>query len=148
MKKLFQEIGRLMKAEQDTDNETVEASHQARAVLLLAISQADQKESDKESRAAARALSHRLGLDEDECGELLDQARKILGDSVSLYDYTSRLKDSLGAAERTRLMEDLWSVAYADGQLDAEEEHLIRRLGDLIGVSHRQYIQTKLKVSD
>jgi uncharacterized tellurite resistance protein B-like protein len=38
----------------------------------------------------------------------------------------------------------LWELAYADGELDAHEEHRIRRLAGLLHVSHSEFIRTKL----
>jgi uncharacterized tellurite resistance protein B-like protein len=38
-------------------------------------------------------------------------------------------------------------VAYADGDLDKYEEHLIRRVAELIYVPHEEYIRAKLAVA-
>ncbi len=45
-------------------------------------------------------------------------------------DYTARLNELLDERERVHVFELLWSVAYADGEADAHEAHLLRRLGD------------------
>ncbi|MDG2392136.1 MAG: TerB family tellurite resistance protein, partial [Thalassotalea sp.] len=38
--------------------------------------------------------------------------------------------------------------AYADGVLDAIEEHIIRRIADLLHLRHGEYIQCKLKIQN
>jgi uncharacterized tellurite resistance protein B-like protein len=40
----------------------------------------------------------------------------------------------------------MWTVAYADGDLDKYEEHLIRQVAELTYVPHSDYIQCKLNV--
>ncbi|MBI3171641.1 MAG: TerB family tellurite resistance protein, partial [Hydrocarboniphaga effusa] len=37
----------------------------------------------------------------------------------------------------------LWRVAYADGKLEANEEHLLRRLSDLLHLSHGDFIRAR-----
>jgi len=120
----------------------------ARAALLLAISQADHDESAAERERVLQLLKSRLGMPEDEALGLLEEAADLLDRSVSLYDFTRDLRRSLSPAERLKLMEDLWQVAFADGHLDPHEEHLLRRLNDLLGVPQRGFIQAKLKSAD
>ena len=43
------------------------------------------------------------------------------------------------------MVELLWRVAYADGDLDKYEEHLVRRIADLIHVPHSVFIRMKHK---
>ena len=45
--------------------------------------------------------------------------------------------------EKNHIVELLWEVAYADGELDKYEEHLVRKLADLIYVPHRSFIRAK-----
>ena len=44
-------------------------------------------------------------------------------------------------------IEAIWQLVYADGRLDCYEEALMRQLGSLIGLSHRQLIEAKLRVA-
>jgi len=43
-------------------------------------------------------------------------------------------------------VESLWEVAYADQHLDRYEDHLVRKVADLIHVRHSDFIRTKLEV--
>ena len=49
---------------------------------------------------------------------------------------------------RRELLRMLWRVAYADGRLDKYEEALLRKLGDLLFLSHDDFIREKLAVID
>jgi uncharacterized tellurite resistance protein B-like protein len=48
--------------------------------------------------------------------------------------------------ERVQLVENLWEVAFADQHLDRYEDHLIRKIADLLHVRHSDFIRTKLAV--
>jgi len=58
-------------------------------------------------------------------------------ESVHLHRYTKTIKDRFSEAERVELIELLWEVVYADGELHAHESNLLRRIGGLIYVSDR-----------
>ena len=68
--------------------------------------------------------------------------------SASLHRYIQVLNDALDYRDKLRIIESLWAVAYADGELDKHEEHLLRRLGDLLYVQHSDWIRLKLKFAE
>jgi len=37
----------------------------------------------------------------------------------------------------------MWEVAYADGRIDRYEEHLIRKISELLHLSHKDFITGK-----
>ncbi len=41
-------------------------------------------------------------------------------------------------------MRSMWALAFADGEKDALEEHRIRRLAELLHVSHSDFVRTRL----
>jgi uncharacterized tellurite resistance protein B-like protein len=47
--------------------------------------------------------------------------------------------------DKVRMVEHLWRVAYADGVLTAHENHLMRRVSDLLHVPHGAYISAKMR---
>ena len=57
------------------------------------------------------------------------------------------LNQSFNENERQNIFEELWQVAYADGRLDAHENHLMRRLADLLHILHAAFVGTKIKAS-
>ena len=85
-------------------------------------------------------------IDEIEIDELILDASQSVQESTSLYGYTRIVNDEFSYDEKLNLLKNLWKIAYADGNLDKYEEHLIRKISDLIHVSHRDYINIKLEV--
>ena len=78
--------------------------------------------------------------------EIIDLARKEHADSIDYFQFTSLINQHYSAAQRIELIEKLWLIAFADNVLDKHEEHVIRRIADLIHVAHSDFMKTKLKV--
>jgi uncharacterized tellurite resistance protein B-like protein len=115
----------------------------AAAVLLLELAATDAGIDDRERRVIEHAVTERFGLSEAELTDLLDEAGRRQRDAHSLHEFTHQLRTGLEPEIRGELVEWLWRVAYADDHLDRHEEHLVRRLADLLGVPHREFMRRK-----
>ncbi len=58
------------------------------------------------------------------------------------------MNERYGQPERIALVRNLWRVAFADGDLDRHEEHLVRRVADLLHVRHSDFIRAKQEARD
>ena len=117
----------------------------ATAVLLIEVMRADPKPGDAEKPAVLQALREKFALDDAELADLYELAEQRSIGAHDLYSFTERLNAAFSEAQRVRVFELLWSVAYADGHLDAHETHLMRRLADLLHVGHTAAIGAKLR---
>lgn len=115
----------------------------AAAIILLEMAATDERRDDDELAVIHQAMGEAFGIDGDELRELLHDAERLRRESVSLHDFTRDLKAHLDRGEREDLVEWLWRVAWADGRVDRYEEQLLRRLADLLGVPHREFIRRK-----
>jgi len=116
----------------------------AAAVLLLEVIQADQVVTADERKALARTLGQRFQLEEAQATELIRLAEREAKDATDLHQFTSLINQHFTAEQKATLVQDLWQVAYEDKILHKHEEHLIRRIADLIHVSHSTFIAAKL----
>lgn len=116
----------------------------ASAVLLLECARADFEHQPAELAAVREELARSFGLSAAELDTLLQRAGDEQQQAVSLHAYTADLNRQLSPEERRELIAMLWRVAYADGHLDAHEEHLLRKLADLLYVSHSVFVNEKL----
>ena len=117
----------------------------ATATLLVEIARADFEIHPREQDAIRRLLRGACGLDPARAAELVARAEREAEEVVSLYEFTRRLNLELSREEKTEIVEMLWRVAFADGQIDKYEEHLVRKVADLLYVPHRNFIRAKLK---
>ena len=125
------------------------SSHQkqvAIAALLVEVAVADQHFSAVELDHLVIVLQQKLKLSIEESTELIAAATSASGNATSLYEFTQLVNQYCSAAEKCNLIAGMWEVAYADSTLDKYEDHLIRRVADLIYVSHSDFIRTKNQV--
>jgi uncharacterized tellurite resistance protein B-like protein len=129
-------------------DESASGSSLAVAALLVEILRADFDASADERRQVLESLRSLLGLDATACAELLDLAERRIDQSHDLYQFTSEVNRAYSAQDKLRLVEQLWRVARADERVHKYEEHLIRRIADLLHVPHSAYIAAKLRSED
>jgi len=117
------------------------------ALLLLELARSDFDFAEVEQARIRELLAQRYGLDVEQARALMEQAQGAGREAVSLYDYVRALNQRFDPAGKYQLMEMLWQVAWADGRLDPNEEHLLRKLAGLLYVSDADYVRAKLAVS-
>lgn len=115
----------------------------ATASLLIEMARADFSVEESEKRTAEGALQRVFRLDDAASRELIRLAEQKTRQATSLYEFTSLINQHFSPAQKVQVIELMWEVAYADGRLDKYEEHLVRRVADLIYVPHRDFIRTK-----
>ncbi|MDQ3564051.1 MAG: TerB family tellurite resistance protein [Pseudomonadota bacterium] len=118
----------------------------ATAALLVEISRADNHVSDCERAAIIEAMRKSFGLDELEAQELVQLADRAADQAVSLTEFTRLLNQNLTQEDRVSIVQSLWQVANADIEIDKYEEYYVRKIADLLHVSHSDFIRTKLRV--
>jgi uncharacterized tellurite resistance protein B-like protein len=124
------------------DRHTIEV---ATAALLAEIVRLDGSAQAAERDAALRAVRGKFGLTAPEAQTLIDLAEKEAREANDYYQFTSIINKRFTQPQKIRVVELLWEVAYADAAATPIEEHVIRRLADLLCVDHRDYITAKLK---
>jgi len=117
---------------QSTSSDPVQV---AAAALLVEAALADGTFDAGERAQVKDVLTHLFALDEDAITELLSESERAIADSVELYSFARTVKDALDYDRRVELMQMLWEVVYADGQLDDFEANLVRRVSGLLYVS-------------
>lgn len=115
----------------------------AAAALMVEVMRADHFAADEEERRIIELIRSSYSLDDGETAALLDLARREADAAVSLNSLTRRLTDALTVEERANIVELLWQIAFADGRIDKYEEHLVRRIAELLYVPHAAFIRAK-----
>jgi len=128
-------------------NESVDKVPLAAAVLLLEVAYADGEFHLSEQELIGTLLKRHFQVEEDCQAELLELAEQARENSSDLHQFTREINQSFSQPEKERIIEAIWQLVYADGRLDRYEEALMRQLGSLIGLSHRQLIEAKLRVA-
>lgn len=95
-----------------------------------------------------RAVRDKFGLSAGEAAALVRLAEDEAHEATDHYQFTSLVNQGFTQAQKQRVVELMWQVAYADNELSAYEQHVIRKIADLLHVSHRAYIAAKLRARD
>lgn len=117
----------------------------ATAALMMELCVADQDFSNEEMQRLKQILRERHRLTDAELDELWKLAREEVSNATSLFQFTSLINEHYDRPARLALLRSLWEVAWADGRLDRYEEHSIRKIADLLYLSHGDFIRCKLE---
>ena len=131
--------------------EPVDIDHALRvatAVLLIEVVRADFAVEPAEEARMRQLLQQQFDLEDAELDALLEEARTDADHLVSLQHITRLLNQHFDHAMKRRVIEMMWQVVYADGEKDHYEEHLLRKVADLLYVSHAEFIQARHKAEE
>jgi uncharacterized tellurite resistance protein B-like protein len=118
----------------------------AAAALLVEAATMDSKFDAEERTRVSRLVQDRFALSAEEAADLVGEAEQMARDSVQWHGFTSAIKDGFDNTERVHLVEMLWEVVYADGQLHDYEASLLRRVTGLLYVSDRESGEARKRV--
>ncbi|TDX30856.1 putative tellurite resistance protein B-like protein [Modicisalibacter xianhensis] len=120
----------------------------ATAALLCEVVRADYQTEPQELDTLRDMLQARFSLNRAAVDELMDLAAAEADQAVDHFQFVRLVNEHYDYADKVELVELMWQLAYADEQLDALEEHRIRKLADLLFVRHSDFIRTKLRVQE
>lgn len=129
---------------QESEDSTEQRMRLAAAALLIETARADFTQDGAEEAALEEMLCKVLHVEHSQVKSLFELATQRVDEATSLYEFTREINDHYSPVEKLRVMKAMWTVAYADGDLDKYEEALIRQVADLTYVPHEDYIKTKL----
>ncbi len=115
----------------------------AAAALMVEVMRADFDAAEEEKEAVLAGVRRHLSLSEGQTSELVELAESETEGAVCLYEFTRLVHESFDNAQKARLVEELWRVAFADRVLQAQEEYLIRKVARLLHLPHADFIAAK-----
>ena len=128
------------------DQPTAHSVEVAAAALLIEVGRADYESDAEEQKAIIEAIRLGSGVEDGELASLVASAQETAERSTSLYEFTTLINAQYSMDEKFVLIKALWRVAAADGDIHRYEDHLIRRIADLLYVPHSDFIRAKLEV--
>jgi uncharacterized tellurite resistance protein B-like protein len=117
----------------------------AASALLFEVVKADDTVTKEELVVMRSAVQSVFGLSLEESEELVHLGEAESRNAVSVYEFTRLVDQGFSPAQKKRIVELLWLVAFADGEKDPEEEHLIRKIAGLLHVPHPDFIDAKIR---
>ena len=146
IKKIKDLITKISNKEEIEESSNILQLDRACAALLVEIAFADKDFDEREKESLKQSSLKSYAIDIETINEIINDAEKTVEESTSLYEYTRTVNDEFEYPQKLNLLENLWKIAYADETLDKYEEHLLRKISDLIHISHSDYINVNLRV--
>ena len=113
------------------------------AVLAYEIARIDGEISDDELSILMqeiRNIAKKVNKDEKEILKIIEI---YSNDSVSFYEFVEDINKNYTKENKLSLISFMWQIAFADGNLEVNEEKLIRRLADLIKIKDLDVLKLK-----
>ncbi len=116
----------------------------AACALLVEVMAADDEWAREEEVSIAKLLANTLGLADSQATALIQEAKKHHKDASDLYAITKKINSVYSPEQKFELVENMWKVAFVDGDLDRYEDYMIRKISELLYVPHSEFIRAKL----
>ena len=139
-------IRRITAVKPDADGPSLADIERISAALLVEIARADHHLDEAEVVSITEALKQSSTLPNEEIESIVDDAITAAGNAVSLHEHTRMINEQFDREKKLLLIEQMWRVAAADGDVDRYEDYTIRKFAELIYVRHSEFIKAKLRV--
>lgn len=117
----------------------------ATAALLVEVARIDRQSTEDERAAVQRAVREKFELVAEEAAALIELAEAEMKQANDYFQFTSLVNRHFTQEQKLRIIELMWRVAYADAELSAHENHLMRKIGELLHITHGDYIAAKMR---
>jgi uncharacterized tellurite resistance protein B-like protein len=144
---LRQFIADVVTSNQSTRNFDDKGYRLAATALLIHVVSLDGSPSEVEKRKLHSLIESHFRLDRGSADRLIAAATQVKGEAVDLYHFTSVIMREVDDAGRLRIVEMMWELVYADGEVSEFEDNVVWRAADLLGVSSRDRIELKHRVA-
>jgi uncharacterized tellurite resistance protein B-like protein len=119
----------------------------AATALLVHVVSLNGEPTEVEKRKLHSLIESSFKLDPGTADRLIASATKVEGEAVDLYHFTSVIMRSVNEEGRLRIIEMMWELVYADGQVSEFEDNVVWRAADLLGIASRDRIDLKHRVA-
>lgn len=120
----------------------------ATCVLFIELARADGNISDEEKKLLREIIKNKYELSSESVDKLLQYSEIKREESLDLFQFTSVINSSFSGNEKFNLMINLWQLVYSDNKLDKYEDHIIKKIGGLLNLEHKDIIDAKLLVKE
>ena len=130
-----------------TDRLEKSSLHESIWVLLYSLLLCDDEVTDSELTKIRSIFIEKFEVKPEQMEDLIQQVHVKAEQNTCYHEELQTIRDNCDTDQRVEILDLFWQLAYADGHLSPDEEHMIRRVADLLHIRHENFISTKLKHS-
>jgi uncharacterized tellurite resistance protein B-like protein len=120
----------------------------AAALLMVCVVRADFEDRHDEHRALERAVERALGVSGHDAPLLVRAAEAAMNEGLAFPVVVDRIAGRCTTPEKRHLVEALWRIAFSDAELAAQEEYLVRKVAERLGLSTADLVETKIRARE
>lgn len=120
----------------------------ATCALFLELAHSDDVFTIEEKEFIESKMKEKFNLDDKTVTQLIELSTKKTEQSISLYEYSEIINTHFNNHSKYEILKNLWRLVFADGNLDAYEEHFMRKITGNLRMDHSEMISAKLEVKD
>jgi uncharacterized tellurite resistance protein B-like protein len=153
---MFDHLRRIFRndASLQTKSESTEANSEkqklqiATCAIFLEMAKSDDNCTEEERKEIVSIMQRTFDLDKKYVDELISLTKTRLEQSISIYEFTGIINNNFSSDEKFELMKNLWRLIYTDQKLDKYEDQLVKKLGTMLHLEHKDVIGAKLMVKE
>ena len=111
--------------------------------LAFEVANADNDIDDREKDLILEKIKNTIDISVLNEKEIYDVIKEESDKRVSFYDIIHDINTNLDKEEKIKILRLLWEIAYADEVLDVDEEKIIRRSAEMLGIKPSIVLKTK-----
>ena len=111
--------------------------------LAFEVANADNDIDFRERNLILKKIKNSIDLSVLTEKEIFDVIQEESEKRVSFFDIINDINQNLDKKEKIDVLKMLWEIAYADKVLDVDEERIIRRSADMLGIKPSIVLKTK-----
>ena len=138
-KNLFDKV----KQENNSEVDIIEEEIHAVLSLLIEACKVDGIVSHDEINKIKNLLVNKFHLESSKAQKALDFVLETSNEKVELFSDIKVILDTMDHEERIKVVEMLWRVVLADGNIDDYESNLMRKISSLLHVSSFETVEAK-----
>ena len=127
------------------DKEHINIKNSA-TILLLSVANADYNIEKEEIKLIKEIIQDFFSIDTKEAYEIVEQAIIDFKKSTSFFEYAQILNEHFTYQDKIDFIFCIFELAYVDKELHFMEQHLIKKISDILTVEHKDLIKTKLEI--
>ncbi len=116
------------------------------AALLVRVARTDGHYDASEAKRINHILARHYALSDLAALSLRSEAEVLETEAPDTVRFTRAIKDHTAHEDRTRVIEDIWELALADGSRSDDEDSLIRMVAPLLGINDRDSALARQRV--
>jgi len=111
--------------------------------LAFEVANADNDIDDREKDLILEKIKSTIDVSVLNEKEIYNVIKEESDKRVSFYDIIHDINTNLDKEEKIKILRLLWEIAYADEVLDVDEEKIIRRSAEMLGIKPSIVLKTK-----